>query len=134
MSLTNIVSSTKHDVPQCKPERVKMHEMQVTVKAVPLPCYPVGHRPQLDRSFTYDDLKQIRVNVTKLKQNYYGYLRETANNNAKTFYGALGIPNIANKHNRKMTNWAFQSYCNPFVIAPWVPPVNPTGWKASAAW
>ena len=113
-----------------KPERVKVKEMQVTVEAVPLPCYKVKHRP---RKFTYDDLKQIRENVSKLKKDYYGYLRETSNDNAKTFYGALGINNIANLHNRKMTNLSFQSYGNPFVIAPWVPSANPTGWKAYRA-
>lgn len=104
--------------------------MEVTVKAVPLPCYLVTQRP---RKFTYDDLKQIRVNVSKLKKNYYGYLRGTSKDNAKTFYGALGISNIENMHNRKMTNLSFYSYCNPFVIAPWVPKANPTGWKAYRA-
>ena len=91
----------KGDLPKLKPERVKVQEMQVTVKAVPLPCYLVKHRP---RRFTYDDLKQIRVNASKLKKNYYGYLRATANDNAKTFYGALGISNIANINNPPNTN------------------------------
>ena len=103
--------------------------MQVTVKAVPLPCYHVLHRPS---RITYDDLKQIRFNVSKLQKNYYGYLRDTSNVNAKTFYDAVGIHNIKNTHNKKMTDLAFQSYAKPFVISPWVP--GTTGWKVRAAW
>jgi len=110
-----------------KPERVKVREMQVTVEVVPLPCYYVKRRPN---KFTYDDLKQIRVNVNKLKKNYYCYLRETANRNAKEFHAAAGIKMIKNAQNRKMTNLAFQSYCNPFVVAPWVPSANPNAWRA----
>jgi len=108
-------------------KRVKVREMQVTVKAVPLPIYYVkqGQRAK----FTYEDLKQIRVNVSKLKKDYYGYLRKTSNENQKLFHEEAGINKIKNAHNRKMTNLAFESYCNPFVIAPWVPMVNPTGWK-----
>jgi hypothetical protein len=69
-----------------------------------------------------------------LLKNYYGYLRHTADDNSKTFYDAVGVNNIKNLNNRTMTDLAFQSYCNPFVIAPWVPSANPTGWKARAAW
>lgn len=123
--------TVKPDNSHGKPERVKVREMQITVNAVPLPCYKVKQRPD---KFTYDDLKQIRVNVSKLKKNYYGYLRTTANGNAKTFYGAVGINNIANKHNRHMTNLAFQSYCNPYVIAPWVPTARRTRCNARTAW
>jgi len=120
-------TNTKSEMVLKKAKRVKVREMQVTVKAVPLPIYHVkqGQRTK----FTYEDLKQIRVNVSKLKKDYYGYLRETSNENQKLFHEEAGINKIKNAHNRKMTNLAFESYCNPFVIAPWVPMVNPTGWK-----
>merc|ERR1711990_113727 len=36
-----------------------------------------------------------------------------------------------NKRNRRAANNAFESYCNPFVVSPWVPTPNPTSWKVS---
>jgi len=113
-----------------KPKRVKVREMEITVKAVPLPTYKIKKDSHPDK-FTYDDLKQIRINVSKLMDKYYGYLRQTANDNTQFFYGAVAIDQITNEHNRNMTTLAFQSYCNPFVIAPWVPRPFPTSWVAS---
>ncbi len=59
-----------------KPKRVKVREMEITVKAVPLPTYKIKKDSHPDK-FTYDDLKQIRINVSKLMDKYYGYLRQT---------------------------------------------------------
>ena len=62
-----------------KPKRVKVREMEITVKAVPLPTYKIKKDSHPDK-FTYDDLKQIRINVSKLMDKYYGYLRQTVSN------------------------------------------------------
>merc|ERR1712064_128214 len=80
---------------------------------------------------TYDHVKEIRDNVAKLKKSYYRYLKDIAASNAHKFHGDLGIDQIKNKRNRRAANNAFESYCNPFVVSPWVPTPNPTSWKVS---
>jgi len=107
-------------------ERVKVRQMEITVDVVPLPTYPIQQR---QRKFSYDDLSEIRQNVATIKKSYYGYLKEIAANNAKKFHGALGIKHIKSVRNRSAVDYAFESYCNPFVVSPWVPMVNPTSWK-----
>ena len=76
------------------------------------------------------------------------YLKDIAASNAQKFHGGkflhqttiplaywlildLGIDQIKNKRNRRAANNAFESYCNPFVVSPWVPTPNPTSWKVS---
>jgi hypothetical protein len=110
-------------------ERVKVRQMEITVDVVPLPTYPIQQR---QRKFSYDDLSEIRQNVATIKKSYYGYLKEIAANNAKKFHGALGIKHIKSVRNRLAVDYAFESYCNPFVVSPWVPKVNPTSWQNSA--
>merc|ERR1712062_706890 len=109
-------------------ERVKIRQMEITVEAVPLPTYPVQRR----HTYTYDDLGEIRDNVSTIKKSYYRYLKDIAANNAKKFHGALGIKHIKSVRNRLAVDYAFESYCNPFVVSPWVPKVNPTSWQNSA--
>jgi len=107
-------------------KRVKVREMEITVEAVPLPVYRVKKQGV---KFTYDDVKQIRENVATLKKKYYRYLQDVAANNEHAFHEGLGIDKIRNRRNRQAANYAFETYCNPFVISPWVPKPNPTGWR-----
>jgi len=107
-------------------KRVKVREMEITVEAVPLPVYWVKKQGM---KFTYDDVKQIRENVATLKKKYYRYLQDVAANNEHAFHEGLGIDKIRNRNNRQAANYAFETYCNPFVISPWVPMPNPTGWR-----
>ena len=116
--------------------------MEITVEAVPLPVYSVKKQGM---KFTYDDVKQIRENVAMLKKKYYRsvfpwldskincsllrYLQDVAANNEHAFHEGLGIDKIRNRNNRQAANYAFETYCNPFVISPWVPMPNPTGWR-----
>merc|ERR1711970_149287 len=110
-----------------KLQRVKVRQMDITVECVPLPTYPVQRR----HIYTYDDLGEIRENVATIKKTYYRYLKDTAANSAEKFHGALGIKHIKSLRNRSAVEYAFESYCNPFVVSPWVPMVNPTSWKLS---
>merc|ERR1711970_300600 len=110
-----------------KLQRVKVRQMDITVECVPLPTYPVQRR----HNYTYDDLGEIRENVATIKKTYYRYLKDTAANSADKFHGALGIKHIKSLRNRSAVEYAFESYCNPFVVSPWVPMVNPTSWKLS---
>jgi len=110
-----------------KLERVKVRQMEITVECVPLPTYPVQRR----HIYTYDDLGEIRENVATIKKTYYRYLKDTAANSAEKFHGALGIKHIKSLRNRSAVEYAFESYCNPFVVSPWVPMANPTSWKLS---
>jgi len=110
--------------------RVKVRELEITVEAVPLPIYKVK---KMGAKFTYDDVKQIRENVAKLKKRYYTYLQSVAAANEISFHEGLGINNIRNKRNRQAANYAFDTYCNPFVVSPWVPTPNPTNWRTSVS-
>merc|ERR1719447_39367 len=116
------------EVKEHGPRRVKVGEMEITVEAVELPKYWVK---DTRKGFNYDHVKAIRDNVAKLKKSYYSYLKDIAASNAKKFHGDLGIDHIKNKRNRRAANNAFESYCNPFVVSPWVPTPNPTSWKIS---
>jgi Ca2+-binding EF-hand superfamily protein len=120
--------STAKEVKERGLQRVKVGEMEITVEAVQLPVYWVKDNR---KGFTYDHVKEIRDNVAKLKKSYYRYLKDIAYSNAQKFHGDLGIDQIKNKRNRRAANNAFESYCNPFVVSPWVPTPNPTSWKVS---
>jgi len=120
--------STAKEVKERGLQRVKVGEMEITVEAVQLPVYWVKDNR---KGFTYDHVKEIRDNVAKLKKSYYRYLKDIAASNAQKFHGDLGIDQIKNKRNRRAANNAFESYCNPFVVSPWVPTPNPTSWKVS---
>jgi Ca2+-binding EF-hand superfamily protein len=120
--------STAKEVKERGLQRVKVGEMEITVEAVQLPVYWVKDNR---KGFTYDHVKEIRDNVAKLKKSYYRYLKDIAANNAQKFHGDLGIDQIKDKRNRRAANNAFESYCNPFVVSPWVPTPNPTSWQVS---
>lgn len=123
MSLQKATTDKKENPPL---KRVKVREMEITVEAVPLPVYWVKKQ---GIKFTYDDVKQIRENVATLKKKYYRYLQDVAANNEHAFHEGLGIDKIRNRRNRQAANYAFETYCNPFVVSPWVPMPNPTGWR-----